>query len=87
MTFKGCTCNLCKATAISVVATVTFAHHGQFCEQQHRPTYCNLTRDVADGPHHDQPITWIRLSRYVIPSTSSSSDGMTKTDFFIRWVT
>jgi hypothetical protein len=67
------------------VAAVTFAHHDQFCEQQHRPTYCNLVRDVAHGPHHDQPITWIRLSTSVIPSTSSSSDGMTTPDYFIRW--
>jgi hypothetical protein len=87
MTFKGCTCNLCKATAIGVVAgwsLVTFASHDQFCWRDHG-AYCETPWDLAHGPHNDQPIHWIKLPTSVIASTSSSSDGGTTPDFFIRW--
>ena len=89
MTFEGCKGTACKCAAAGVICLCVYAagQHDQFCQQQHRPTYCNLTRDVADGPHNDQPIKLIRLSRSAIPSTTSSSDGMTKTDYFIRWAT
>jgi len=88
MTFKGCTCNLCKATAIGVVAgwsVVTFANHDPFCWKQ-KGSYCEMPWDVAHGPHNDQPIHWIKSPPTVIASTSStSSDGGTTPDFFIRW--
>ena len=88
MTFEGCKGAPCKCAAAGVICFCIYAagQHDQFCDQQHRPTYCNLVRDVAHGSHHE-PITRIKLHTSVIPSTSSSSDGMTKTDFFIRWVT
>ena len=86
MTFKGCTCNLCKSMAVGVASwsVVTFANHDQFC-QEHRPTYCNLSRDVAHGPHNDPPIRWIRAIAPVIASTSRSTSVMITPDFFIRW--
>ena len=85
MTFEGCNGVTCKCAAAGVVCLCIYAagQHDQFCEQQHRPTYCNLVRDVGDGHHNDQPIKFIRLSRFVILSTTSSSDGMTTPDFFI----
>jgi hypothetical protein len=88
MTFKGCTCNLCKATAIGVVAgwsVVTFVGHDPFCWKQ-RGAYCEMPWDLAHGPHSDQPtIHWIKLPTPVIPSTSSTSSsvGGTTPDYFI----
>ena len=85
MTFKGSKCNLCKATAIGVVASwsvVTFAQHDQFC-WKHHGAYCDMPWDVAHGPHSDQPIQWISSSTSVIASTSSISSVMTTPDFFI----
>jgi hypothetical protein len=57
----------------------------QFCEQQHRPTYCNLAWDLPHGPHNDQgPINTVRSNLTVAVSTSSGSGGMHNPDFFIK---
>jgi hypothetical protein len=85
MTFDGCKGAPCKCAALGVVCfcAVAAAPHDQFCEQQHRPTYCNLAWDLPHGPHSDhQPIKWVRSHATVISSTSSSST-MLNPDFRI----
>jgi len=58
--------------------------HAQFCEQWHRPTYCNPTWDLPHGPHSDQrPINTVRSLETVAPSTSSGA-GMVNPDFFFK---
>jgi hypothetical protein len=87
MTFKGCTCNLCKATAIGVVASwsvVTFVGHDPFCWKQ-RGAYCEMPWDLAHGPHSDQPVKLIEPPDSVRGSTSGSSNVHLKAaDFSVR---
>jgi hypothetical protein len=82
MTFNGCKGAPCKCAAVGVVCLCVAAmSHGQFCEQQHRATYCNPAWDLPHGPHSDQPtINWVRT---VVSSTSSSSTAMETNTHFL----
>jgi hypothetical protein len=86
MRFNGCTCKACQAAAVGVVLFAATPHHDQFCEQQHRPTYCNLAWDMPDGPHNDhRPINWVQSLPTVAVSSSTSSISVTfNPDFFIK---
>jgi hypothetical protein len=88
MTFEGCKCAVCKCAAIGLGCwcVVAAAPHDQFCEQQHRPTYCNLAWDLPHGPHnnHQPPINWVRSLTTVASSTSSSTSAMLNPDFFFK---
>jgi hypothetical protein len=72
MRFNGCTCKACQAAALGVVLIAATPHHDQFCEQQHKPTYCNLPWDMPHGPHNNhRPINWVQSLTTVASSTSS----------------
>jgi hypothetical protein len=78
MTFEGCKSGICKCAAGGLVCLfVAAAPHDQFCEQQHRPTYCNLAWDLPHGPESDQgSINWVLSPATVVSSTSSSSNTL-----------
>jgi len=84
MRFNGCTCKACQAAAVGVVLFAATAPHDQFCEQQHRPTYCNLARDLPHGPHNNhRPINTVR-SQLLVSSSTNSISAMLNPDFFIK---
>ena len=87
MTFRGCKGGPCKCAAVGVVclcAAAAISHHDQFCEQQRKPTYCNLAWDMPHGPHGDQrPIKVVR-NPTVVASTSSISTAMVNPFFFFK---
>lgn len=87
MVFEGCKGDPCKCAALGVIclcAVAATSHHDQFCEQQHKPTYCNLAWDLPHGPHNNQgPINTVR-SQLLVSSSTSSISAMLNPDFFIK---
>jgi hypothetical protein len=86
MTFDGCKGAPCKCAALGVVClcAVAVVPHDKFCEQQHRPTYCNPVWDLPHGPHNDhRPINWVQSLTTVAFSTSSTS-AMLYSDFSFK---
>jgi len=84
MRFNGCTCKACQAAAVGVVLFAATPHHDQFCEQQHKPTYCNLAWDLPHGPHNDQGSINTVRSQLLVSSSTSSISAMLNPDFFIK---
>jgi hypothetical protein len=84
--FNGCKGAPCKCAAVGVICLcVAATSHGQFCEQQHRPTYCNPTWDLPHGPESETVqghITFVSTGSTII-STSSSSTGAETQPHFI----
>jgi hypothetical protein len=68
MVFEGCKGHPCKCAALGVIclcAVAATSQHDQFCEQQHRPAYCNLAWDLPHGPHNDHQGQAVRLSLWM----------------------
>jgi hypothetical protein len=87
VTFEGCKGAPCKCAALGVVCLCVYAvlPDDQFCEQQHKPTYCNLAWDMPHGPHNDQPINnnWVRGLSTVAASTSSTNTVVETNPHFV----
>jgi len=85
MTFEGCKGAPCKCAAVGVIClcAVAVAPHDQFCEQQHRPTYCNLAWDIPHGPESETVqghITFVSTGSTTISTSSSTSSAMLNPD-------
>jgi hypothetical protein len=78
MTFEGCKGAGCKCAAVGMIGLCAYAvgQHEEYCEHQHRPTYCSLSWHLPHGPETDHgSINTVRVPGLTFVSSTSSSTG------------